>query len=193
MVLSLVMVEQTMTLFRTRMIDDAKVAGLAVETQEVYPQAAGSPAKHYRKPLELRREEEVRRYLLDMRGRNARGNFKTAITASSSFIGARWARAGHLKKIQLPKQKRLSQAHSHAEVWRFLGGVGNPIHRGCFNLIYGCGLRISEAATLPITAIDKTSGTLRVARSGGEARRRWFTIEALDSGFEESGRRSDSF
>ncbi len=46
----------------------------------------------------------------------------------------------------------------------------NPIHRGCFSLIYGCGLRISEAATLPVTAIDKTSGTLRVVGKGNKER-----------------------
>ena len=28
--------------------------------------------------------------------------------------------------------------------------------------MYACGLRISEAAALPVTAIDKTSGLLRV-------------------------------
>ena len=46
----------------------------------------------------------------------------------------------------------------------------NPIHRGCFSLIYGCGLRISEAATLPVTAIDKTSGVLRVVGKGNKER-----------------------
>jgi len=55
-------------------------------------------------------------------------------------------------------------------VGRILDGVRNPIHRGCFSLIYGCGLRISEAATLPVTAIDKTSGLLRVVGKGNKER-----------------------
>ena len=53
---------------------------------------------------------------------------------------------------------------------RILAAVRNPIHRGCFSLIYGCGLRISEAATLPVTAIDKTSGLLRVVGKGNKQR-----------------------
>ena len=53
---------------------------------------------------------------------------------------------------------------------RILAAVRNPIHRGCFSLIYGCGLRISEAATLPVTAIDKTSGVLRVVGKGNKER-----------------------
>jgi site-specific recombinase XerD len=55
-------------------------------------------------------------------------------------------------------------------VRRILGGVRNPIHRGCFSLIYACGLRISEAATLPVTAIDKTNGLLRVVGKGNKER-----------------------
>jgi integrase/recombinase XerD len=55
-------------------------------------------------------------------------------------------------------------------VGRILAAVRNPIHRGCFSLIYGCGLRISEAAALPVTAIDKTSGVLRVVGKGNKER-----------------------
>jgi hypothetical protein len=70
--------EQTMTPLRTRMIEDMKLAGLAAKTQEVYIQAVSSLVKHYdnRSP-ELLTEEDVRRYLLDVRERNARGSFKT--------------------------------------------------------------------------------------------------------------------
>ena len=53
---------------------------------------------------------------------------------------------------------------------RILAAVRNPIHRGCFSLIYGCGLRISEAASLPVTAIDKASGLLRIVGKGNKQR-----------------------
>jgi hypothetical protein len=59
------------------MIEDMKLAGLAAKTQEVYLQAVSALAKHYKKSPELLTEEEVRRYLLDARERNARGSFKT--------------------------------------------------------------------------------------------------------------------
>jgi len=32
--------------------------------------------------------------------------------------------------------------------------VRNPVHKACFALMYACGLRISEAATLEVGAID---------------------------------------
>jgi len=55
-------------------------------------------------------------------------------------------------------------------VQRILGAIRNPIHRGCFSLIYACGLRIGEAAALPVTAIDKASGLLRVVGKGNKER-----------------------
>ena len=56
-----------MTPLRSRMIEDMKLAGLAAKTQEVYLQAVSTFAKHYKKSPELLTEEEVRRYLLDVR------------------------------------------------------------------------------------------------------------------------------
>jgi hypothetical protein len=44
--------EQTMTPLRARMIEDMKLAGLAARTQEVYLQAVGALAKHYRRSPE---------------------------------------------------------------------------------------------------------------------------------------------
>jgi site-specific recombinase XerD len=55
-------------------------------------------------------------------------------------------------------------------VQRIVGAIRNPIHRGCFSLIYACGLRISEAASLPVSAIDKASGLLRVVGKGNKER-----------------------
>src|SRR5580693_69139 len=68
--------EQTMSPLRARMIEDMKLAGLAATTQEIYLQAVRSLAKHYNRSPELLAEEEVRRYLLDVRERNARGYWK---------------------------------------------------------------------------------------------------------------------
>jgi integrase/recombinase XerD len=59
------------------MIEDMKLAGLAATTQETYLQAVRSLAKHYNRSPGRLTEEEVRRYLLDVRERNARGSFKT--------------------------------------------------------------------------------------------------------------------
>jgi len=80
---------------RIRMIEDMKLAGLAAKTQEVYLQAVSSLAKHYRKSPDLVTEEEVRRYLLDVREKGARGTFKTTHYGIQFFyrntLGQDWA------------------------------------------------------------------------------------------------------
>jgi hypothetical protein len=68
--------EKTMTPLRNRMIEDMRLAGLADTTQKVYVQAVRNLAKHYRRSPDQLSEEEVRRYLLDVRDRGvARGTF----------------------------------------------------------------------------------------------------------------------
>ena len=68
-----------MTPLRARMIEDMTLAGLAPRTQESYLQAVRRLVKHYRRPADQISEEEVRRYLLEMREQGAaRGTFKTA-------------------------------------------------------------------------------------------------------------------
>src|SRR5215831_9799280 len=140
--------EQTMSALRARMIEDMKLAGLAATTQQIYLQAVRSLAKHYNRSPELLAEEEVRRYLLEVRERNARGSFKTSHYGIQFFYLNTLGKDCALfkKKIRLPKQRRLAQTLSHAELQRILAAIRNRIHRGCFSLIYGCGLRISEAA-----------------------------------------------
>ena len=74
------------------------------------------------------------------------------------------------KKIREPRQKRLPQALSDADVRRLLGCVRNPVHRGCFALMYACGLRIMEAASLHVGAVDKNSLVLRIIGKGNTER-----------------------
>ena len=47
----------------------------------------------------------------------------------------------------------------------------NPIHKACLALMYACGLRISEAATLEIGAIDRANLQLRIIGKGDRERR----------------------
>jgi len=75
------------------------------------------------------------------------------------------------KRIRQPRQKRLPIALTHAQVLDLLGRVTNPIHKACFMVMYACGLRIGEAVTLQVTAIDKTNMVLRVIGKGNTERR----------------------
>jgi integrase/recombinase XerD len=62
----------------------------------------------------------------------------------------------------MPLQKRLPDARSDDEVRQLLRTIRNPTYRACMCTMYACGLRISEATGLPITAIDSNRMLLRV-------------------------------
>ena len=65
----------------------------------------------------------------------------------------------------------MPHALADAEVRRLLRCITNPIHRTCFAVMYACGLRIGEAATLEIGTIDGDNGLLRIIGKGNKERR----------------------
>ena len=163
-----------MTPLRLQMIEDMKSAGLAPRTQTVYIDAVRRLAAHYRRSPDRLTEEEVRGYLLGLRDRGvALGSFKV-YHGGIQFLYLRtldrdWA-LFQKKRIRPPKQLRLPEVLSDEQVRALLGGVRNPIHKACLALMYACGLRISEAATLEIGAIDRANLQLRIIGKGDRER-----------------------
>jgi site-specific recombinase XerD len=74
------------------------------------------------------------------------------------------------KRIRPPKQRRLPVALPDSQVRALLDCVGSPVHRTCLSLMYGCGLRIGEAVTLEIGAIDSANMLLRITGKGNKQR-----------------------
>jgi len=70
----------------------------------------------------------------------------------------------------LPRQKRLPDALSEEQIRRLLTGIRNPIHRTCLATIYSCGLRIGEATTLEISAVDRARQVLHIIGKGNKER-----------------------
>ena len=57
---------------------------------------------------------------------------------------------------------RLPTIRSDEECRRLIAALEQPIIRGCFTLMYAYGLRIAEAITLPVPAVDSKQMALRV-------------------------------
>jgi len=64
----------------------------------------------------------------------------------------------------------LPDVRSDGDCRRLIAALEKPVYRGCFTLIYAYGLRISEAVTLPITAVDSKQMVLRVIGKGNKQR-----------------------
>jgi site-specific recombinase XerD len=56
------------------------------------------------------------------------------------------------------------------QVRRLLSGIRNPTHKTCLAVVYACGLRISEATTLEIGAVDRANQVLRIVGKGDKER-----------------------
>ena len=75
------------------------------------------------------------------------------------------------KKVRKPTLERLPDVRSEDEdCRRLIAALQMPIYRACFTLIYAYGLRISEAVTLPISAVDSAQMVLCVIGKGNKER-----------------------
>jgi len=61
-------------------------------------------------------------------------------------------------------------ARCDAQCRRILSCLSETRYRLCFSLMYACGLRIGEAAALPVTAIDSQQMLLRIVGKGNKER-----------------------
>ena len=72
--------------------------------------------------------------------------------------------------MRAPQQKRLPEVLDADAIRRLLKLIINPRYRLCLALMYGCGLRISEATTLTVSQIDGARFLLRVIGKGNKER-----------------------
>jgi integrase/recombinase XerD len=66
--------------------------------------------------------------------------------------------------------RQLPKVYALSDVERILNACRNPKHRALLMLIYGCGLRLSEAASLRPSDIDWPRGLVRIPGKGAKER-----------------------
>ncbi len=64
----------------------------------------------------------------------------------------------------------MPDVRSDEDCRRLIATLQMPIYRACFTIIYAYGLRISEAITLPISAVDSKQMVLRLIGKGNKER-----------------------
>ncbi len=74
----------------------------------------------------------------------------------------------------------MPDVRSDADCRRLIATLEKPVYRGCFTIIYAYGLRITEAVTLPVTAIDTKQMVLHVIGKGNKERLLPLTESILD-------------
>jgi integrase/recombinase XerD len=154
-----------MTNLRERMKEEMILVGLAESTQGIYLKAVENLHDYYRKSPAKLSTEEIRQYLLHLlqKKKLAPNTYNTHIYALRFFYCITLRKPLH--KLELPTTKvkyTLPSILSRDEVQRLIKATGNIKHRALLMLIYGAGLRVSEALNLRINDIDSARMTLHI-------------------------------
>jgi len=160
-----------MTSLRERMTEDMQIRNFSVSTQVSYKEHVSLFARHFNRSPEQLGPQEIREYLIYLTNERK--------LAASSIHVAVWS-LRFLYKVTLNKEwrfdevipapkkpQRLPVVLSPEEVLQFLGCIASRKHHAILTSCYAAGLRISEAVSLTIPAIDSARMILRVEQGKG--------------------------
>jgi integrase/recombinase XerD len=158
-----------MTTLREKMKQELILRGYSLGTQENYLRAVIKLHHHYnRNPAELS-EAEIKSFLLTPSIQSlSASTYNILIHGFKFFYEVVLGRP--MLSIKLPRKRepqKLPDILSSCEVERIIKATSNLKYRTLFILIYGCGLRASEAASLRIGDIDRTRSVIHIRGGKG--------------------------
>ncbi len=152
---------------------DLANAGYALSTQHKYFAAAERFVRRFGQAPGRLGRTEVRTYTEELRTAGASPSALKQVFAALKFLFEKTlGRPGEVTFLAWPQQPRsLPTVLSVAEVGALLATIRQPHHRMIAMVMYGCGLRISEACHLQVGDIDAARSVIHVRQGkGGKAR-----------------------
>jgi site-specific recombinase XerD len=156
------------------MKQDLELGGYAQSTITAYLDAVKRLEEHVKHSPEKLSQKELRDYVAYLRTKRKYG----ASMLKLQMAGIRYLFAVTLGKPEMvawmswPRQKtKLPMVLSGTEIEKLLAAMSNPMFRAVAMVMYGAGLRISEACALRVTDIDATRGVLHVRHGKGNRER----------------------
>jgi site-specific recombinase XerD len=158
------------------MIQDMRLHGLAAGTQRTYVEAVKVLARHYNRPPDQLREEQIRQFFTHLieTGRLADSTIRLYLFAIKflyrTTLKRHWAVLdphGAVGLIRIRRPKTLPVVLSRGEVRQLLSHIRRPAARISAILMYSCGLRVSEAVGLHAEHIDSQRMVVCVRNSKG--------------------------
>lgn len=160
---------------RQRMIEDMRLRGFAKGTQKRYVSSVLQLALYYDKSPADVTDEELRQYFLYLKDeRQLARSTCTVIISAIKFLFTyslerEWPM---LERVRPLPQKKQPEILSQEEVRHLLSQVKRPHYRLCLQLIYACGLRVSEGVGLQVKEIDSERHQLHLRQRKGHKDRR---------------------
>lgn len=161
-----------MTPLRQRMLEDMQVRNLSPRTQQSYVEHVSRFARHFGTSPAALGPEEIRTYQVYLINEKQLAPASLVVTvAALRFLYSVTLKQDWPVDMTIPAPKRpktLPVVLSPEEVVQFLECVTTLKHRTLLTTCYAAGLRVSEAAHLPVSAIDSRRMVLRVAHGKGQ-------------------------
>jgi integrase/recombinase XerD len=160
-----------MTRLRQRMLEELQRRNYAQATIDAYIFAVQEFSQYFgRSPVGLG-AEDLRRYQLYLLREKRLSSSTVEVRISAlRFLYKRVLRRADLAFDDLPFPKAthtLPTVLSRQEVTRLIDAAANPKHRTLLMLLYGTGMRRSEAARLTIADIDSQRMVIHMHQSKG--------------------------
>lgn len=145
-----------MTPLRQQFLNELKRGNYAPRTVQTYLDALIRVSRHFQRSPALLTVDELRAYQLHLIDLGVSWSAFNQVVCALRFLFARvLQRPDVIPFVRFAKKpKTLPVVLSPNEVQRVLTAVANPTHRFLFRLMYGGGLRISEAIALQVGDLD---------------------------------------
>lgn len=155
-----------MTPLRQRMLEDLGRYNYAPRTRQTYVAQIAKLARHFAASPDQLTREQVRDYQDQLTSQGVSW-LPQAVAAMQFFYNKTLGRDWKITHSYRRKPKGLPVVLTPEEVSRLLRAVEPPKARMLLTVMYGCGLRISEAARLQIRDIDSGRMVIHIRQSKG--------------------------
>lgn len=156
--------------WRDKLIEDMQIRNCSAGSIELYVKLISRFFKWLGKPPSQATRDDVRSFLLHMineRGVVA-GTYGQYRTALKFFFEVTMGKPCVIERILTPKRPHpLPDVMSFDEVLRLLDAVESYRNRVILTLMYGSGLRITEACSLRVNDIDSKRKTIHIHQGKG--------------------------
>ena len=152
---------------------DLAQAGYAKRTQKEYVRIAEHVGSRFGRPVAQVTREQLRTYVEEIGTRGKSTQWVITRLAALRFLYRKTlGRPDLVSFISYPRRHRpLPTVLSLDEVGALIGAVRMARYQAIIMVLYGAGLRISEALSLEVTDIDGARGVIRVRHGKGDKAR----------------------
>lgn len=157
----------------TQLSQDLALAGYAESTRARYVRRAEHLAGRFGRPLGELTREELRTYVEELTGRGKSASWTNTELSAVSFLYRKTL--GLAERVSFVSYRRrhrpIPTVLTLHQVGALLGAIRVARYQAIAMVLYGSGLRISEALALEVSDIDGARGVIRVRHGKGNKAR----------------------